>query len=69
MAGGTVDDRLHAFHISLPGTIGPSVGVRNLNTERNTLVAKFALSHPLHLLAVTILPLTHASLIIIAEVS
>ena len=27
------------------------MGVRHLNTERNTLIAKLALSHPLHLLA------------------
>ena len=45
-------DRLHALHIGLPRTIGASVGVRHLNTERNTLIAKLALSHPLHLLAV-----------------
>ena len=52
MAGGTIDDRLHTLHIGLPGTIGTPVGVRDLNTEGHALVAKFALSHPLHLLAV-----------------
>ena len=52
MAGRTIDDRLHTLDIGLPGTIGPSVGVGNLDTEGYALVAKFALSHPLHLLAV-----------------
>ena len=52
MAGGTVDDRLHALHIGLPGTIGTPVRVGNLNAEGNALVAELALCHPLHLLAV-----------------
>ena len=51
MAGRTVYNCLYALHIGLPRTIGASVGVRHLNTERNTLIAKLALSHPLHLLA------------------
>ena len=49
---GTVHDRLHALDIGLPGTIGTTVRVGNSDTERNTLVAKLALCHPLHLLAV-----------------
>ena len=52
MAGGTVDDRLHTLHIGLPGTIGTPVRVGHLNAEAHALVAKLALSHPLHLLAV-----------------
>jgi hypothetical protein len=52
MAGRTVDDRLHALHIGLPGTIGAPVRVRDLNAKGHALVAKLALSHPLHLLAV-----------------
>ena len=52
MAGGTVDNRLHALHIGLPGTIGTPMRVRDLNAESHALVAKLALSHPLHLLAV-----------------
>ena len=52
MAGGTVDDRLHTLHIGLPGTIGTPMRVRHLDTKGNALVAKLALSHPLHLLAV-----------------
>ena len=52
MAGRTIDDSLHALDVGLPGTIGTTVRVGNSDTERNTLVAKLALCHPLHLLAV-----------------
>ena len=52
MAGRTIDDCLHALYIGFPGTIGTSVGVGNLDAKGDTLVAKLALSHPLHLLAV-----------------
>ena len=52
MAGGTVNDSLHTLHIGLPGTIGAPMRVRNLDTESHALVAKLALCHPLHLLAV-----------------
>ena len=52
MARRAVDDRLNTLNIGLPGTIGTPVGVRDLDTEGHALVAKFALSHPLHLLAV-----------------
>ena len=52
MAGGTVDDRLHALDIGLPCAVGTPVGVGNLDPKGNTLVAELTLSHPLHLLAV-----------------
>jgi len=52
MAGRTVHNSLDTLYVGLPGTIGTSMGVRHLNTEGDTLIAKFALSHPLHLLAV-----------------
>ena len=52
MARRAVDDRLNTLNIGLPGTIGTPVRVRNLNAKSHALVAKFALSHPLHLLAV-----------------
>ena len=52
MAGGTIDDCLHTLHVGLPGTIGTPMRVGNLDTEGHALVAKLALSHPLHLLAV-----------------
>ena len=52
MARRAVDYCLHALDIGLPGTIGTPVGVRDLDAEGHALVAKFALSHPLHLLAV-----------------
>ena len=53
MAGRAIDHCLNALDIGLPGTIGTSVGMGNLDTEGYALVAEFALSHPLHLLAVT----------------
>ena len=52
MARRAIDNRLNTLDIGLPGTIGTTVRVGNSNTERNTLVAKLALCHPLHLLAV-----------------
>ena len=52
MAGGTVDDRLHALDIGLPRAVGPSVGVGHLDPKGNTLVTELTFSHPLHLLAV-----------------
>ena len=63
MARRAVDDRLNTLNIGLPGTIGTPVRVRNLNTKSHALVAKFALSHPLHLLAVTNFRLIHKHLI------
>ena len=56
MAGRTIDDCLHTLHVGLPGTIGTPMRVGNLNAEGNALVAKLALSHPLHLLAVAYCP-------------
>ena len=50
MAGGTVNDCLHTLHIGLPGTIGTSVGVGDLNTEGHALAADITFSHSLHLL-------------------
>ena len=55
MAGRTIDDCLHTLHIGLPGTIGTPMRVRDLNAEGHALVAKLALCHPLHLLAVAYL--------------
>ena len=52
MARRTIDQSLNALDVGLPGTIGTTVRVGNSDTERNTLVAKLALCHPLHLLAV-----------------
>ena len=49
---GAIHDRLHALDVGLPGTIGTTVRMRHLNTKSHALVAKLALCHPLHLLAV-----------------
>ena len=50
MARSTVNDGLNTLHIGLPGTIGTSVGVGNLDTEGNALTAEITLRHTLHLL-------------------
>ena len=63
MARRAIDNRLNTLDIGLPGTIGTPVGVRDLDAEGHALVAKFALSHPLHLLAVTNFRLIHKHLI------
>ena len=52
MARSTVDNSSDTLHIGLPRTIGTSVGMGNLNAKGHALIAKLALSHPLHLLAV-----------------
>ena len=51
MARRTIHNSLNTLDVGLPRTIGTSVGMGNLDTKGNTLVAKIALSHPLHLLA------------------
>ena len=43
--GRAVDDGLDALHVGLPGTVGTSVRVADLDTEGNALVAEFALRH------------------------
>ena len=52
MAGRITDDRLNTLDVGLPSTIGTSVRMGDLNTKGHALVAKLALCHPLHLLAV-----------------
>ena len=42
---GTVHDRLHALDIGVPGTVAPTMRVRNLDTKGNTLAAAFTFSH------------------------
>lgn len=60
MAGRTINDRLNALDIGLPRTVGTTVRVGNSDTESHTLVAKLALCHPLHLLAVVKIKLAHS---------
>ena len=45
MARSTVDNRLNAFYVGLPCAVGTLVGVRNLNTESDTLLADIAFCH------------------------
>ena len=51
MAGSSVNDSLDALDVGLPGTVGTSVGVGNLNTEGHALATIITLSHSLHLLS------------------
>ena len=53
MARSSVNDRLDALDIGLPGTVGPSVRVGDLDTKGDTLAADIAFCHLLHLLAVS----------------
>ena len=50
MAGRTVDHRLDALDIGLPGTVGAAMGMGNLNAERHALTANIAFCQLLHLL-------------------
>ena len=45
MAGSTIDHSLYATNVRLPGSIGTTVRVGNLNTKGHTLIANIALCH------------------------
>ena len=45
--GRAVHDCLDTLHVGLPGTVGAAVRVGHLNTEHNTLIAKFTFGHSL----------------------
>ena len=45
MAGSSVNDSLNALDVGLPGTVGTSVGVGDLDTEGYALTTKITLSH------------------------
>ena len=49
MAGSTIDHSLNALDVGLPGTVGTSVGVGDLDTKSHALATKITLSHFLHL--------------------
>ena len=49
MAGSSIDNGLDPLYIGLPGTVGTSVGMGNLNTKGYALATKITLSHLLHL--------------------
>ena len=51
MARSTVHNGLDPLHIGLPGSVGTSVGVGNLNTKGNALATIITLRHTLHLLS------------------
>ena len=45
MLRSTINDRLDALYIGLPGAIGAAVRVGHLDTECNALIAKFTFGH------------------------
>ena len=45
MARSTVDNRLDTFDIRLPGSVGTSVRMGDLDPKSNALAANIALSH------------------------
>ena len=51
MARSSVNNGLDPLNIGLPGTVGTSVGVGNLDTEGNALATIITLRHSLHLLS------------------
>ena len=51
MARSTVDNSLDPLNIGLPGSVGTSVGVGDLNAEGNALATIITLCHSLHLLS------------------
>ena len=54
MAGSTVNDGLDPLYIGLPGSVGTSVGVGNLDTKGNALTTIITLRHSLHLQSVIV---------------
>ena len=51
MARSPVDNSLDPLHIGLPGTVGTSVGVGDLDTESHALATIITLRHFSHLLS------------------
>ena len=51
MARSTVHNGLDPLYVGLPGSVGTSVGVGNLNTKGNALATIITLRHSLHLLS------------------
>jgi hypothetical protein len=51
MSGSAIHDSLDTLHVGLPGTVGTTVRVGNLNAEGDALATKIAFSHFANLLA------------------
>ena len=51
MARSTVHNSLDALNVGLPGSVGTSVGVRDLDAKHNALATVITLRHSLHLLS------------------
>ena len=57
MARSSVNNSLNPLHIGLPGTVGTSVRVGDLDTKSHALAAKITLRHSSHLLSTRLLEL------------
>ena len=67
MARSTVNDRLDALDVGLPSSVGTSVGMGDLNAERNALAANIALCHHCTSLPLKVVRRLKTPTIIIAE--
>ena len=67
VSGSALHDRLHALHVGLPGAVGTTMGVGDLDAEGDALVAEFAFGHVAYLLAMRI-AFKKASTDMIAEI-
>ena len=54
VSGSALHDRLHALHVGLPGAVGTTMGVGDLDAEGDALVAEFAFGHVAYLLAMRV---------------
>ena len=54
VSGSPIHNRLHALHVGLPGAVGAAVGVGDLDTEGDALVAEFTFGHVAYLLAMRV---------------
>ena len=55
MSGGAIHDSLDTLYVGLPGPVGTTMGVGNLNTESYALAAEIAFSQFANLLATILL--------------
>ena len=54
VSGGALHDRLHTLHVRHKGAVGTTMGMGNLDTKGDALVAEFAFGHVAYLLAMRI---------------
>ena len=67
ITGRTVNHSFHSFYVGLPSSVGTSVGMGDLNAERNALAANIALCHHCTSLPLKVVRRLKTPTIIIAE--